>query len=223
MMISTLRASGHDVRVLFLTASDAALVQRFSETRRRHPMALRDVERGGASTVTEAIGLERALLEPLAEIGHSIDTSALHPNLLRHWVRQFVDSPRANLTLSFESFAFKDGIPVAADLVFDVRNLPNPHYDLELRPLTGRDEKVAAFLLAAPQVQEMISDIAAFIEKWLPSYVAENRHYVTVAVGCTGGRHRSVYVVEELARRFMRREAVLIRHRGVEPIKYEDD
>ena len=223
MMISTLRSAGHDVRVLFLTASDAALVQRFSETRRRHPMALRELERGGASTVTEAISLERALVEPLAEIGHSIDTSGLHPNLLRHWVRQFVDSPRANLTLSFESFAFKDGIPVAADLVFDVRNLPNPHYDPELRSLTGRDEAVAAFLLAAPQVQEMINDIATFIEKWLPSYVAENRHYVTVAIGCTGGRHRSVYVVEELARRFTRREAVLIRHRGIEPVKAEDD
>ena len=223
MMISTLRASGHDVRVLFLTASDAALVQRFSETRRRHPMALRELERGGASTVSEAISLERALLDPLAEIGHSIDTSALHPNLLRHWVRQFVDSPRANLTLSFESFAFKDGIPVAADLVFDVRNLPNPHYDPELRPLTGRDEAVAAFLVAAPQVQEMINDIATFIEKWLPSYVAEHRHYVTVAIGCTGGRHRSVYVVEELARRFQRREAVLIRHRGIEPIQPDED
>ena len=223
MMISTLRASGHDVRVLFLTASDAALVQRFSETRRRHPMALRELERGGASTVTEAISLERALLEPLAEIGHSIDTSGLRPNLLRHWVRQFIDSPRASLTLSFESFAFKDGIPVAADLVFDVRNLPNPHYDLELRPLTGRDEAVAAFLLAAPQVQEMINDITAFIEKWLPSYVAENRHYVTVAIGCTGGRHRSVYVVEELARRFMRRESVLVRHRGIEPLRSDDD
>ena len=223
MMISTLRASGHDVRVLFLTASDAALVQRFSETRRRHPMALRELERGGASTVSEAISLERGLLDPLAEIGHSIDTSALHPNLLRHWVRQFVDSPRANLTLSFESFAFKDGIPVAADLVFDVRNLPNPHYDPALRPLTGRDEAVAAFLLAAPQVQEMINDIATFIEKWLPSYVAEHRHYVTVAIGCTGGRHRSVYVVEELARRFQRREAVLIRHRGIELIQPDED
>jgi UPF0042 nucleotide-binding protein len=223
MMVSTLRASGHDVRVLFLTASESALVQRYSETRRRHPMALRELERGGASTVTEAISLERALLEPLAEIGHSIDTSALHPNLLRHWVRKFVDSPRAHLTLSFESFAFKDGIPVAADLVFDVRNLPNPHYDPELRPLTGRDEAVTAFMLAAPQVQEMINDIAGFIEKWLPSYVAENRHYVTVAIGCTGGRHRSVYIVEELARRFMRRESVLVRHRGIEPTKDADD
>ncbi|MEP6609976.1 MAG: RNase adapter RapZ, partial [Burkholderiaceae bacterium] len=137
-------------------------------------------------------------------------------------VRQFVDSPRANLTLSFESFAFKDGIPVAADLVFDVRNLPNPHYDLKLRPLTGRDEAVAAYFLAAPQVQEMIQDIGAFIEKWLPSYVAENRHYVTVAIGCTGGRHRSVYIVEELAHRFRRRESVLVRHRGIEPFRPAD-
>lgn len=225
-MISALRGFGHDVRVLFLTASDAALVQRFSETRRRHPMALRQSERGSATTgltISEAIALERAWLEPLAEIGHSIDTSALHPNLLRHWVRQFVDSPRADLTLSFESFAFKDGIPVAADLVFDVRNLPNPHYDLQLRPLTGRDDAVAQFLLAVPQAQEMINDIAAFIGKWLPSYVAENRHYVTVAIGCTGGRHRSVYIVEELARRFMQREAVLVRHRGIEPARFGVD
>lgn len=221
LMVSQLRNLGHDVRVLFLTASEAALVQRFSETRRRHPMAIRELERGGASTVTEAISLERELLEPLTEIGHSIDTSGLHPNLLRHWVRQFIDSPRADLTLSFESFAFKDGIPVAADLVFDVRNLPNPHYDPQLRPLTGRDEAVAKYLLAAPQVKEMIDDIAAFIEKWLPSYTAENRHYVTVAIGCTGGRHRSVYIVEELARRFLRREAVLVRHRGIEPVVHE--
>jgi len=216
-MIATLRNAGNDVRVLFLTASNAALVQRFSETRRRHPMALRHVERGGASTVSEAIALERELLEPLAEIGHSIDTSGLHPNLLRHWVRQFVDSPRANLTLSFESFAFKDGIPVAADLVFDVRNLPNPHYDLQLRPLTGQDSEVAAFLLASPLVLDMINDIASFIEKWLPSYVSENRHYVTVAIGCTGGRHRSVFIVEQLASKFKARESVLVRHRGIEP------
>jgi UPF0042 nucleotide-binding protein len=133
-------------------------------------------------------------------------------------VRQFIDSPRANLTLSFESFAFKDGIPVAADLVFDVRNLPNPHYDLQLRPLTGRDDAVAAFLRAAPQVHDMINDIATFIEKWLPSYVAENRHYVTVAIGCTGGRHRSVYIVEQLAKGFASRESILVRHRGIAPL-----
>ena len=150
------------------------------------------------------------------EIAHVIDTSELRPNVLRHWVRAFVDSPRANLTLSFESFAFKEGIPIAADLVFDVRNLPNPHYDPVLRPLTGCDAAVAAYLASAPAVAEMVEDIAQFIGKWLPSYVDDNRNYVTVAIGCTGGRHRSVYIVEELARRFAPRERVLVRHRSID-------
>jgi UPF0042 nucleotide-binding protein len=216
-LASKLGALGHDVRALFLTASDAALVQRFSETRRRHPMSLRVQPQAVEATLTESIALERELLAPLAEFAHVIDTSGLHPNLLRYWVRQFVDSPEAKLTLSFESFAFKDGVPVAADLVFDVRNLPNPHYDRELRPLTGRDRAVIAFLETAPAAAEMIDDIAAFIGKWLPSYVADNRHYLTVAIGCTGGRHRSVYIVEELARRFSGHETVLVRHRALEP------
>lgn len=215
-MVPTLRRIGHDVRVLFLTASDTALIQRFSETRRRHPVSWRTAAHGSETTVGEAIAMERELLAPLNEIAHVIDTSGLRPSMLRHWVREFVDSPRANLTLSFESFAFKDGIPIAADLVFDVRNLPNPHYDPALRPLTGVDAPVAAFLAAAPAVVEMIEDIAHFIGKWLPSYVADNRNYVTVAIGCTGGRHRSVYIVEELARRFSRHEHVLVRHRSTD-------
>lgn len=215
-MIATLRSRGNDVRVLFLTASDAELVQRFSETRRRHPVSWRTGARGSETTVGEAIAVERELLAPMNEIAHVIDTSGLRPNMLRHWVREFVDSPRATLTLSFESFAFKDGIPIAADLVFDVRNLPNPYYDAALRPLTGADPAVAAFLAAAPAVGEMIDDIERFIAKWLPSYVADNRNYVTVAIGCTGGRHRSVYIVEELARRFTGREHVLVRHRSTE-------
>lgn len=216
VIVSTLRSFGHDVRVLFLTASDVALVQRYSETRRRHPMSLRVGGRGADTTVAESIAAERELLAPLADIAHSIDTSGLHPNTLRHWVRTFVDSPHVNLTLSFESFAFKAGVPVAADFVFDVRNLPNPHYDPMLRPLTGRDIPVVDFLASVPLVREMIDDIAHFIGKWLPSYVADNRHYVTVAIGCTGGRHRSVYIVEELARRFGAHELVLVRHRGIE-------
>jgi UPF0042 nucleotide-binding protein len=217
-MVVTLRSFGHDVRVLFLTASDVALVQRYSETRRRHPISWRTGEQGQGTetTVGEAIALERELLAPMNEIAHVIDTSGLKPNMLRHWVREFVDSPRATLTLSFESFAFKDGIPIAADLVFDVRNLPNPHYDPALRPLTGCDAPVAAFLQAAPAVREMVDDIGHFIGKWLPSYVADNRNYVTVAIGCTGGRHRSVYVVEELARRFSGQEHVLVRHRSTD-------
>jgi UPF0042 nucleotide-binding protein len=216
-MVRTLRGFGHDVRVLFLTASDTALVQRYSETRRRHPVSWRAGAHGREMTVGEAIAFERELLAPLSEVAHVIDTSGLRPNTLRQWVREFVDSPRANLTLSFESFAFKDGIPIAADLVFDVRNLPNPHYDPLLRPLTGCDPPVAAFLAGTPAVAEMTDDIARFIGKWLPSYVADNRNYVTVAIGCTGGRHRSVYIVEELARRFAGREHVLVRHRSLEP------
>jgi UPF0042 nucleotide-binding protein len=126
-IIGGLRAAGHDVRMLFLTASDAALVQRFSETRRRHPMSLRGRTQATESTLLEAIGLERELLAPLVSISHVIDTSELHPNTLRQWVRQFTDVPPADLVLAFESFAFKQGVPVAADFVFDVRNLPNPH------------------------------------------------------------------------------------------------
>jgi RNase adapter protein RapZ len=215
-IIASLRGAGHDVRVLFLTASNAALVQRFSETRRRHPMSIRVQPQGAEATLTEAIELERELLAPLVEVGHVIDTSELHPNTLRQWVRQFTDLPPAALVLAFESFAFKQGVPVAADFVFDVRNLPNPHYDPRLRPLTGRDAAVVSYLERIPQAVEMLDDIAGFIGKWLPSYVADNRHYVTVAIGCTGGRHRSVYFVEELARRFRAQRSVLVRHRAIE-------
>jgi UPF0042 nucleotide-binding protein len=215
-IVAALRAAGHDVRVLFLTASNGALVQRFSETRRRHPMALRVQQRGAETTLTESIELERELLAPLVDIGHVIDTSDLHPNTLRQWVRQFTDIPPAALVLAFESFAFKQGVPAAADFVFDVRNLPNPHYDPVLRPLTGRDAAVVSYLQHAPAAGQMLDDITGFLMKWLPSYVADNRHYVTVAIGCTGGRHRSVYIVEELARRFGMHRIVLVRHRVIE-------
>ena len=217
LIVTRLRDTGQDIKVLFLTASDSELVQRYSESRRRHPLAQR-LQRTHADiepTLTEAIAAERDLLAPLDDIGHRIDTSGLAPATLRNWVRDFCDSPRAHLTLAFESFAFKHGLPVAADLVFDVRNLPNPYYDAALRALTGRDAPVVEFLTAAPVVGEMIDDIARFIGRWLPGYVADNRHYVTVAVGCTGGQHRSVFVVEELGRRFELQERVLTRHRAL--------
>jgi UPF0042 nucleotide-binding protein len=215
-IVAMLRANGHDVRVLFLTASTAALVQRYSETRRRHPMSMRVRPQGAEATLTESIQLERELLSPLVNISHVIDTSELHPNTLRQWVRQFTDLPPAALVLAFESFAYKQGVPYAADFVFDVRNLPNPHYDPLLRPLTGRDPPVMAYLQRAPEAGQMLDDISSFLDKWLPSYVADNRHYITVAIGCTGGRHRSVYMVEELARRFGMHRSVLVRHRGIE-------
>lgn len=218
-IIGHLRAAGHDVRVLFLTASTEALVHRYSETRRRHPLSerLAVAERGLEPTLTESIEAERELLAPLDKVGYVVDTSDLAPNTLRQWVRQFTGSAPSQMTLAFESFAFKNGVPVAADLMFDVRNLPNPFYEPDLRPLTGLDAPVIAYLSAAPIVGQMIDDIERFIEKWLPSYRSDNRHYVTVAIGCTGGQHRSPFVVERLAARFAarNRERVLTRHRAI--------
>ena len=216
-VVEELRAAGHDMRVLFLTASTEALVQRYSESRRRHPLSERLAlgADGLEPTLTESIEAERDLLAPLNSIGHLIDTSSLQANTLRNWVRQFADSPRAPLTLTFESFAYKNGIPVDADLVFDVRNLPNPFYDPRLKPLTGLDEPVIAFLSASKRVTEMTEDIARFLDRWLPGYAQDTRHYVTVAIGCTGGQHRSVYVVEQLAQRFAGQARVLARHRAI--------
>ncbi len=218
-ILSALRAAGHDVRVLFLTASTEALVQRFSETRRRHPLSQRLPGQAGGqdgeATLEESIARERELLAPLHALGHVIDTSSLPANTLRQWVRRFVDGGRSALTLAFESFAFKNGVPVAADLVFDVRNLPNPHYESALRPLTGLDAAVIDFLEQAPEVADMIADIGNLLDKWLPGYLRDGRQYLTVAVGCTGGQHRSPYVVERLAARFADRAHVLVRHRGL--------
>lgn len=211
-VVSVLRSFGYDVRVLFLTSSTNALVQRFSETRRRHPLSRELTVDGREPTLEESIGEERERLAPIDSLGHVIDTSDLPASTLRQWVRAFVDGPRSDLTLAFESFAFKNGIPVAADLVFDVRNLPNPHYDARLRPLTGLDAPVAEMLASLPESSAMIDDIAGFISRWLPSYMQDARNYLTVAIGCTGGQHRSPYVVEQLARRFGK-ERVLVRHR----------
>ena len=166
-------------------------------------------------TLTESIAHERELLSELEGLGISIDTSDLHPNVLRTWVRDVVGSNRAALTLLFESFAYKTGVPLDADLVFDVRCLPNPFYVPELRPLTGLDRAVAGYLDGISAVQQMVGDVTRFLENWLPHYILENRSYLTVAVGCTGGQHRSVYCVERLAAPFRNRDQVLVRHRGV--------
>lgn len=196
------------VTLLFLHASDEALIKRYSESRRRHPLA------GEGVTLVEAIRAERELLEPLSALGHRIDTSNLKANALREWVRQFIESdPGQGLTLMFESFGFKHGIPLDADLVFDVRCLPNPHYDPALRPQTGRDQPVIDFLEAEAEVCQMRDDIRRFIATWLPCYIKDNRNYLTVAIGCTGGQHRSVYLAEWLGREFADHARVLVRHR----------
>jgi UPF0042 nucleotide-binding protein len=211
-LLSGLRRFGSEVQALFLTADTPTLVQRYSETRRRHPLSVP----GSEKTLEECIDEERVLLAPLEAIGQTIDTSGLRAQTLRMWVRDFSAEDGRGLMLLFESFAFKDGVPLDADLVFDARCLPNPHYDPLLRPLTGRDAPVIAFLAAAPMVQDMIDDIAGFVARWLPAYVSDNRSYLTVAIGCTGGQHRSVYCVEQLALRFASHDSVLIRHRALD-------
>lgn len=205
--LEALRANRIAFQFLFLDAKTETVLKRFSETRRRHPLA--DEQR----TLVEAIAEERLRLAGLGELGHHIDTSDLKPNALRDWIRQFTATQDAGLTLLFESFGFKHGIPLDAELVFDVRCLPNPHYEAALRPLTGRDEPVIAFLEAEPEVGRMRDDIARFIDTWLPCYIRDNRSYLTVGIGCTGGQHRSVYFAEWLGRRFADRARVLVRHR----------
>lgn len=217
--VEALRQLGHagfDVRILFLTASTPELVQRFSETRRRHPLSAQAESRDEIVTLQEAICRERDILSPITEGAAIMDTTGLLPAQLRNWVKEFAGLPQAKMTLAFESFGFKHGLPVAADLVFDVRCLPNPYYTAALRPLTGKDEPVAQFLRACPDVNRMVDDIAGFIERWLPAYINQNRHYLTVAIGCTGGQHRSVYVAEELGRRFANVRGVVVRHRIIE-------
>lgn len=211
--LDSLKAEGFDIRVLYLTASSEELVRRFSETRRRHPLSTHAQHLSQEVTLQEAIRKERELLDPVASIAHVMDTTGLLPSQLRRWVQQFIGEPEAKLTLTFESFAYKHGIPVVADLVFDVRYLPNPYYIPELRPLTGRDKPISDYLEAQPLVSEMIDDIAGFVEKWLPHFKAQNRHYLTICIGCTGGQHRSVYVAEALGRRFSAGTAAIVRHR----------
>ncbi len=213
--IERLAKAGCDVRVLFLTASTPELVRRFSETRRRHPLTGLQENGSADRTLNDAICMEREMLAPATQYAHVIDTTGLLPNTLRDWVRGFAQAEQSMMTLAFESFAFKNGIPVAADLVFDVRNLPNPYYDPALRPLTGLDQPVADFLEKCPDVQEMIGDIEAFLTKWLPSYEAQNRHYLTIAIGCTGGQHRSVYVANTLGERFRSKALTVVRHRNL--------
>lgn len=206
--LAALRGAGTDVKVLFLQAKNDTLIQRFSETRRRHPLG------DGRRTLPEAIARERELLEDIAGLSHHIDTSELSPNALRAWVRDFVEVPAAGLTLLFQSFAYKYGVPLDTDMVFDVRCLPNPYYDPKLRPFTGRDEPVVRFCEADPAVQKMLADIRRFVEEWLPCFDRDSRSYLTVGIGCTGGRHRSVYLSETLAEYFRARHGrVLVRHR----------
>lgn len=214
----------HQVRIIFLNANTNTLIQRFSETRRRHPLSGK-TNATKEATLIEAIEKERNLLEPLRAQAHSIDTSSLPAHALRSWMQDLLKDKPLGLTVVFESFGFKKGLPSEADLVFDVRCLPNPHYDKTLRPLSGKDQPVKEFLETIPEVVSMERDIIQFIEKWLPHYIADGRSYLTVAIGCTGGQHRSVYLVTRLIEHFQAQKDLaalqikfLARHRELDSL-----
>ena len=212
-IIEQLKQKRVDVRVILLDARDEILIRRFSETRRKHPLA------NDSDTVGEAITKEREMFAPLMEQSLNIDTSDIEPNTCRGWVKSAANIPsHQNLTLTIESFGFSRGIPLDADFVFDLRFIKNPHYDPDLRALTGRDAAVATYLDNVPLFYALYQSILQFIETWLPEIEKENRSYLTVAVGCTGGQHRSVYMAEKLAKACKKHYQVILRHRS---LKYQ--
>jgi RNase adapter protein RapZ len=218
-LLATLRQQGITIKSLFLDAATDTLVRRYSETRRKHPLSQAmpaNISADLNHALIDAIELERELLSELREQAQVIDTSLIRPSQLQGYIKEVISVPGSQLTLVFESFAFKRGIPVDADYVFDVRMLPNPHYEPELRPLTGKDAAVVDFLQAQPDAGRMLEHIAQFLEHWLDAMSHNHRSYVTVAIGCTGGQHRSVYLVEELVRRFGARWTTLKRHRELD-------
>lgn len=210
-----LREQGCTVRSVFLDADTDTLVRRFSETRRRHPLT-DGVLRESPLSLVQVIELERELLADLRESAQVIDTSTIRAAQLQGYVKSMMRAPQNSLSLVFQSFAFKRGVPLDADYVFDVRMLPNPHYESELRELTGKDKAVIDFLRAAPEAARMESDIAKFLTDWLDALVQNHRSYVNVAIGCTGGQHRSVYLVDRLTERFASRWPVVTRHRELD-------
>lgn len=213
--LKQLQAQGVTIQSLFLDADTKTLVRRFSETRRLHPLSRVDAT-DQHRALEEAIELERDLLAEMREQAHVIDTSMIRSAQLQGYVKSLIQNPSRQLTLVFESFAFKRGVPLDADYVFDVRMLPNPHYEAGLRHLTGIDQPVIDFLKAHSEVNDMFTHIEQFLSHWLQALVRDHRSYVTVAVGCTGGQHRSVYLVEALAAAFSREWPTLKRHRELE-------
>jgi len=211
-IISELQARELSTEIIFLDANSQTLLKRFSESRRKHPLSNESID------LREAIDIESALLESISMMANLvIDTSNMSLHQLRDLVKnRLLETSETNMALLFESFGFKNGVPVDADLVYDVRCLPNPYWDTALRSLTGLDADVAKFLESQEEVQEMTDDIRAYLEKWLPKYESNNRSYITVAVGCTGGQHRSVYIGEKLKKYFSSKiKNVQIRHRDL--------
>ena len=218
-LLRALADLGVVIKSLFLDSTTDTLVRRYSESRRKHPLSQTDgldATNDQHRALVEAIELERELLADLREHAHVIDTSLIRPSQLQRYVKSLIVIKGGHLTLVFESFAFKRGIPGDADYVFDVRMLPNPHYEPELKALTGKNDAVIAFFQRHDQVHQMLLQIAQFLDQWLDPLANDNRSYVTVAIGCTGGQHRSVYLVEELTKLFADRWTTLSRHRELD-------
>ena len=208
--MESIQKRGIKTEIVFLEANDAVLLKRFSETRRKHPLTRDNLP------LAEAITAERKLLGPIAvDAALYIDTSRSNVHQLRAMIRDRIAHHAASvMSIQFMSFGFKHGAPEDADFVFDVRCLPNPYWDPRLRMYNGRDQAVIDFLEYEESVQSMYDDIRMFLEKWIPAFIAENRSYITIALGCTGGQHRSVYLVERLVAYFRQRDGqVLVRHR----------
>ena len=215
--LDTLRAQGIGIKSLFLDATTDTLVRRYSETRRKHPLSQSDTQPSDdRRALTDAIELERSLLADMRAQSYVIDSSMIRSAQLQAYVKSLITAPVAQLTLVFQSFSYKRGVPSDADFVFDVRMLPNPHYEAALRALTGRDTQVAEFLRAQPEVTLMQQQISSFLDGWMRALVLDHRSYVTVAIGCTGGQHRSVYLVEQLAAQFAPHWVTLKRHRELQ-------
>jgi UPF0042 nucleotide-binding protein len=211
-ILADLARRGIEHRLIFLDARDDVLFKRYSDTRRRHPLT------GEGLSLNDAIERERRLLQPVASIAERvIDTSDLNVHQLRRLIATELGMAGGPLSLLFESFAYKRGVPADADFVFDARCLPNPHWDTRLRPLSGKDAPVREWLAEKPEVAQYLGDVRGFLDTWLPRFEADNRSYVTICIGCTGGRHRSVYLCERLAEHFRAtRQQVLTFHRELE-------
>ena len=215
--INQLQKNNIECEIFFLEASDAALIKRFSETRRKHPLSSKE------TPLNEAVLQERQLLEPIsAKADLRIDTSATNVHQLRDLIKARVSrADNKSISIMFESFGFKHGVPIDADFVFDIRCLPNPHWVAELRPLTGFDQPVIDYLKDDNEVIEMKNDIIQFINKWIPRFEADNRSYITIAIGCTGGQHRSVYLVNTLAKLLKNKHNNLLsRHREINQLSH---
>jgi UPF0042 nucleotide-binding protein len=212
-ILKSIRTKGIDCEIIFMQAEEATLLKRYSETRRRHPLT--DLN----TPLKEALKIEKDMLIPVAKHANVvIDTSRTHYHQLRELIRdQIGERDYQHISLQFQSFGFKHGVPLDADFVFDARSLPNPYWVPELRALTGKDQAVANFLAKQPLVDEFFQDISVFLERWIPRFEAEGRSYLTIAIGCTGGQHRSVYLVEALIKRFNSPIVnVIVRHREIQ-------